>query len=456
MSQEYRVGGRIGRYRTWPVFLVGIGSLLALLFLPGLVALRRTASVYLDIRRIQTAHRETQRSLAEIERRAYLISIDVREALLDPSPVAGTRYRATFDQLRSGIDEQLSVLRRQSASEGRVAVARLEQELQGYFDAVQPVFDWRPSERPQRGAYFLREQQRPRRQSIIEIAEEIGRLTESSYVRQMDEIDHSQARFAGDIQRVLALALLIGIGISGVTIFRIMRLEDRAERHRVKTELAEAELRHLSSKLMQAQEEERTRISRELHDEVGQMLTALRMGLGSLDRVRNDDSQYQERVGEVKSLAEQALRSVRDIAVGLRPSVLDLGLVPALQWQARRFSQFAGIPAVVHYEGAIGEIPEDYRTCVYRVVQECLTNAVKHAEAKRVDIDISEAGGLLHVRVRDDGKGFRASDGHGSGLGLVGMEERIRELGGTLTVASQPAAGTAITVEMRLPAEERA
>jgi signal transduction histidine kinase len=231
----------------------------------------------------------------------------------------------------------------------------------------------------------------------------------------------------------------------------MITLEERAERNRAKTETAEEELRSLSTRLMHAQEDERRTISRELHDEVGQVLTGLRMGIGGLEGLRQSQERFHEKVGEIRSLAEQAFRSVREIAAGLRPSVLDLGLVPAIEWQARQFAKYSGVRAGVHAEGEVGDIPDEYRTCIYRVVQECLTNALKHAGASSVRIEIREAKGALRVAVHDDGKGFQGRNNMRSGLGLIGMEERVRELGGSLQVDSSPAAGTSVLVLLNLP-----
>ena len=202
---------------------------------------------------------------------------------------------------------------------------------------------------------------------------------------------------------------------------------------------------------MHAQEEERRTISRELHDEVGQILTGVRIGLGSLDRLRDNPVQFERQSSEVKSLAEQALRTVRDLAVGLRPSVLDLGLVPALQWLARRFSGYSGLPVAVHAEANVGEMPENFCICIYRVVQECLTNAAKHSGAKSVRVDIQQTDGMLEVAVKDDGIGMAPGRETKGGLGFIGMEERVRELSGTLRVEPVPSGGTAIIVRLALP-----
>ena len=434
--------------RTWPVFLLGLGSLLALLFVPGIAALRRSDEIYRHIRTIQADQQAAQRALGEIERRLYLASIAVREALLDTSPAAGSQYRGIVAEARAAIRKELVNLKRRTPAVSAGMFDQLEAELESYWKNVEPVFQWTPEERADKGTYFLREQQRPRRQDILAIAGSISKLNERSYQSQYESVTNSQREFRSDIERIVALAFLLGTSIAGASILRISVLEERSAAEHRKVEAAEERLRHLSTQLMHAQEEERKTISRELHDEVGQMLTGLRMQIAALDRSRGDDAAFLDHLTEAKTLAEQTLRSVRDLAVGLRPSVLDLGLVPALQWQARQFSRLSGIRATVHADGDVAEVPDELRTCVYRVVQESFTNAAKHAGARNLTVWVTTDGGRLKVRVEDDGSGFVVNGGSAKGLGLVGMEERVRELGGVLQVNSEPGRGTTVVVEL--------
>lgn len=432
------------------MFLVGLGSLLALLFLPGIAALRRSDEVYRKIRRIQTDQQMTQRNLAEIERRLYLVSIAVREALLDTSLDEGTQYHATVVEGRAAIDRELESLRRRTSSVGAGMFAQLAQELDRYWESVDPVFQWSPGERSAKGMYFLRQQQRPRRQSILAIAGAISSLTDRSYQKQYEEVTNSQREFRDEIERIVAVAFLVGVLIASASILRISVLENRSTLERNKAEAAEEKLRSLSTQLMHAQEEERKSLSRELHDEVGQLLTGLRIQIAALDRCRNDETAFREHAVEAKALAEHSLRAVRDLAVGLRPSVLDLGLVPAVQWQARHFSRVSGMRVAVHAEGDLENVPEDQRICVYRVVQESLTNAARHAGASNVGVYLETKDGHLQVKIQDDGSGLSLPGQNEKGLGLVGMEERVRELGGTFRVQTNPGCGTAVIVQLSM------
>ncbi|MBC7925479.1 MAG: sensor histidine kinase [Bryobacteraceae bacterium] len=436
--------------KTWIVFLVGLGSLLALLFLPGIAALRRTEQVYREVRAIQQSRETVERHIDQIQRDLYLVSVRVREFLLDTSPNASDHYRTTVKESRSRIEKQTVALRAEKlGTEAADALQNLEAQLSDYWRAVQPVFAWAPQDRAVRATYFLREQQRPRRENIIAIASELTRLADASYQHQFEQVDQSQSSFRRDIERTSAVAFFIGVLIAGGTALRIATLEARSRAQQIATEQAEERLRHLSTQLMRAQEEERCAISRELHDEVGQMLTGLRIELGALERLRGSDT-FNQHLDESKSLAEQTLRTVRSLAVGLRPSVLDLGLAPALQSQTREFSKRSGVRAHFSTEGDLENVPDEYRTCIYRLVQESLTNCLRHAGADNVEVNLRERGRVLNLEVRDDGTGFDLS-AERHGIGLLGMQERVRELGGRLEIDTHPGQGTSLRVTLAMP-----
>jgi signal transduction histidine kinase len=240
--------------------------------------------------------------------------------------------------------------------------------------------------------------------------------------------------------------------IAGLSFLHISRLERRSEVERRRIEHAEQELRLLSQKLVQAQEEERRTISRELHDEIGQMLTGLRLGLINLEELHTASSpDFSILLAEIKDLAEKVMRAVRDLAMGLRPSMLDdLGLGPALQWQAREYSRRNGIPATVEIDGDLDHLSEDLRTCIYRVIQESLTNCARHADAKNVRVTVHATKGDIAATIQDDGIGFDAGSAASRGIGLIGMEERVRELGGAITLRSRPNRGTVVDITIPL------
>jgi signal transduction histidine kinase len=233
------------------------------------------------------------------------------------------------------------------------------------------------------------------------------------------------------------------------TILYTRRLERNSETVRL-------ELKRLSQHMVKAQELERRNISRELHDEVGQMLTGLRMELANLDvpAIRQNTTDYQ-RLEEAKRLTERTLQCVRDLSMLLRPSMLDdLGLSPALRWQAREFSRRSGIAVNLTINGEVDVVPDEVRTCVYRVVQEALTNIARHAHARRINLRVTREGEHIGVTIEDDGCGFDVAKApRSSGIGLLGLKERVSELAGTTRIVSQPGKGTHISVQLPVPAE---
>ncbi|HZS99719.1 MAG TPA: sensor histidine kinase [Terriglobales bacterium] len=206
--------------------------------------------------------------------------------------------------------------------------------------------------------------------------------------------------------------------------------------------------REPSADFWKAQEEERKQISRELHDSVGQLLTANGLQLRALKSNRLLPEEMRNDLEESCRLNAEALRQVRDLAMGLRPALLDdVSMVAALEWQARQFSRQTGISALVEASGDSSDLPEANRVCIYRCVQEALTNCAKHARAKHVRILLSVSNTAADVVIEDDGIGL--DEGTCSkGLGLIGMRERVAGARGTFAIATRNQGGTALTVRI--------
>jgi signal transduction histidine kinase len=248
----------------------------------------------------------------------------------------------------------------------------------------------------------------------------------------------------------MAFTLLLGILVALLTIHRVAVLEKKHDEQRKEIEETQNNLRRLSRRLVQAQELERRALSRELHDEVGQMMTALGIELGNIESVRGSDSDaFHNRLEDAKRLNADAMRAIRDLAMGLRPSMLDdLGLQAALEWQGREFSRHTGVPASVQVEGELDHLTDAQRTCIYRIVQEALTNCARHAKASSVLVSVrAEHDGIIVV-VQDDGVGFNTRSSSRGGLGLLGIQERVQELDGNMRISSEPGNGTTIRVEI--------
>jgi signal transduction histidine kinase len=200
-----------------------------------------------------------------------------------------------------------------------------------------------------------------------------------------------------------------------------------------------------------AQELERRRLARELHDETGQALTSILLGLKAI-RAAGSEEEAERAELELRDLVVQALQDVRSLAVELRPSALDdFGLVPALDRLAGIFAERSGIRAAVQSSLPDERLPPDIETALYRLVQEALTNVVKHAGAENVSIVLTSRDGGISAVVEDDGRGFGPEDARADALGLVGMRERLALVGGTLAVESTPGEGTALIAYVPLP-----
>ncbi len=221
---------------------------------------------------------------------------------------------------------------------------------------------------------------------------------------------------------------------------------------------AQDQLHALAGYLETAREEERTRVAREIHDELGQTLTALKMDLAWLIKhLPEEEPDMAKKMRDMSSLTDDAIQTVRRVATELRPGLLDdLGLEAALEWQAQEFTERTGIPCTLRLSVDEEQIPleRDLATTIFRIFQETLTNVTRHAEATDVQVELGEQGERgdeLVLMVRDNGRGIRASQLHDNqSLGLIGMRERARAWEGEVTFESAPDHGTTVTVRIPL------
>ncbi len=217
----------------------------------------------------------------------------------------------------------------------------------------------------------------------------------------------------------------------------------------------EDQLRALSAHVESVREEERAGIAREIHDTLGQALTALKMDIAWVARRVTEDNPARDAILDklhaMSRATDEVLDEVRRISAELRPGVLDdLGILAAIEWQGQRFEERTGTSCVVRSNLDGERLDRELSTAVFRIFQEALTNVARHAEATRVDVRIERSDGALCLEVRDDGKGIGPEDEHrATSLGLLGIRERARRLGGTATV--RPAEGKGTVLSLALP-----
>jgi len=231
---------------------------------------------------------------------------------------------------------------------------------------------------------------------------------------------------------------------------------DITDRHRAAEETAQSreELRALAARLESIREEERTRIARELHDELGQSLTGLKLDLAWMERRLNRHSQSElvDRCANLLGRMDDVMISVRRIVTELRPSVLDqLGLADAIEWQSHDFAGRTGLALDLDIDCDCNAMPDAVTSAVFRMLQEALNNVAKHANATRVAVALRVESGYLSLDVTDDGRGITQSEMRGShSLGLLGLRERAIALGGSVTIANGERGGTSVALQLPL------
>lgn len=393
---------------------------------------------------LQQSHMQAGVALAAIRADVYLNAILTRDYLLDPDASRAEQYVDQFRRIQGDTEQRFEALRDSGLdNEQKKAVDKLRAELAVYWDPTEVVLDWSPEEKRVQRAEMLRQRVR-RRQEIFAVTEQVEHLVTANFTKERERITTAERDFRASVGWTIGISLVLGFAIAGGAVLRMLALERQSR-------MAESELRRLTGQIRTAQEQERKYLSRELHDQVGQMLTGLRMELAGIERSQADSrNDVSSRIATAKVTVEQILRMVRNIAMLLRPSMLDdLGLSPAIAWLLKEVARSSGIETQSEIESEVDTLPDAHRTCVYRLVQEGLTNVAKHSGARRVSVSLRSAGGWVIGAIVDDGRGFETGLRMGHGLGLLGMEERVREIGGSVHIESSPGAGT--RVEFRLP-----
>ncbi len=228
--------------------------------------------------------------------------------------------------------------------------------------------------------------------------------------------------------------------------YLVVFLSDVSERRR-----AHEQLRELSAHLESVREEEKARIAREVHDELGQMLTVLKLETSMCELAYADlDPGLSDRLNSMKRLIAQLFQLVRDVATALRPPILDAGIASAIEWQARRFEERTQIPCLVLVPDNLPALSDARAIGLFRILQEALTNVMRHAAAHSVQISLTLADNLVCLSIADDGQGFDPLAARPTSFGLVGMRERVLMLGGRLELDSEPGEGTALHIYIPL------
>lgn len=431
--------------------IAGLGGI-ALIFLGATIdAVRLLNTMRSENKVLREEALKRANHLAAIRSSVLLCNTYLGDCFLDSGKGKTTDYLAKVQDARNRATLDLRSYRSTTVEE-QILVTHLgdllDQHWQRLSNALSSLANGKPAP-----TSFYTEQVLPLRASFIEVTTQLEGIdtkqAASTDARIESQFERLGARLTGALGIGLAAAVLLAAGCA-LYIFRIERQNGRRYHEVLR---ARQSLEQLSARLVHAQETERRTISRELHDQVGQTLNAVLVEAANLSkRIPADDAASRRSLDNIRNFADSSVNSIRDIALLLRPSMLDdLGLTPALEWQAREVSRRSGLKVTVHADNLPESLSDDTRTCIYRVVQEALVNVSRHSGAKSAVVTVRQDGNALVLSVEDDGSGFDAQKTRG--LGMLGMEERVKQLNGQFEIRSTPGKGTELRARLPIATE---
>lgn len=431
--------------RRWLV--AGFGALLALIGVASVEALAVLRAVRTNETQVRDAYLRRDALVEEIRSGIYQSATVVRDYLLAGEGADARLQTDRWREVRLQTDAAIRAYSTEMDARDRPVFNTLNADLAAYWELQEDALN-RPFNRKE-GPYYSGELGE-RRRGMLGVVDRLNELHAQQLLADDAKLSATFDQMRSRLLFVLAACVALGLLLAGFTVRRTLRMEAEIEARYEEGARARQEAQDLSARLLSAQENERRAISRELHDEVGQSLSALLMEAGhAVANVPPNAVDVRRHVESIKRLAEASVQVIRNMTLLLRPSMLDdFGLVPALEWQAREVSKRTGLLVLVNAEESASELPDEHKTCIYRVVQEALHNCARHSQAHRVNVQVLKEASRILLSVEDDGKGFDAK--RVRGLGLAGMAERVHHLGGAFHVHSRPGGGTQLEVELPL------
>ena len=441
------------------VLLAGFAVVFALWLLSGYELVRSLQDVEASVIETHSAFARDERTLSTVRTSVLLGSIYLRDALIDSGGVTRQYYRDELNQIRTDIERLVPayVLQVESPIQ-RQHWAELQTALDQYWASLDIVFDDAPRSTLQ-GTGIVRRVVVPARENVLKIVDSLTALQRLEQQQHDVEVSLLYASVRARLLAIGSIAIMVGVAVALFATRHVRRLHREIERQRFAERQNRHDLERLSARLVTAQEEERRSLSRELHDAVGQALTAIKMEMGVAMRGLGPESRSKASLEEARSLAESTLQSVRDLSQLLHPSMLDdFGLPEAVSAYLRSFSKRTGIRTQLVTERMEDRLPSEIEVCVYRIVQEATTNVARHSGATVCTVSLERREGTLQLTIEDDGRGIdavRSDAGEARrGLGLIGMRERAQALAGTFVIATRGEGGTRAVVRVPIPLAE--
>ena len=417
----------------------------------------RMAAVEEASAQITSRYLEAQERLTTIRSQILVASVHIRDALLEPNRTLIPRYERQINDSYASMDAALRDYEPVLDSIGqREHVERLRRELKGFREMTALVLAQVKEGGARDVRMLLNQSLVPRREAAVRVSEEVQSLNRAAFIEHQNDIAQIHRAAERRTWQQVGLALVASLAIALIFSVYAGSLESRLIAQMQTNDHNTRYLQQLSTRLIGAQEEERRNVARELHDEVGQALTAVQVELSVAQRRLKAAGHEPHLLKDAESITHGALQTVRDVSQLLHPALLDdLGLPAAIEWQAKTFESRHGIRVDVQQDGMAKRVPRAVELAAYRIVQEALTNVAKHARAAKCRISLRRQDGDLEIAVEDDGRGFDPTDMDETqrGLGLAGMRERVALLDGRVALESTRGEGTRVRV--RLPVSDR-
>lgn len=444
---------RLERFTFRAALVIGFSVTFGLWLYTGYAFDQRITDVRREADLISARYTRAQELLSTVRAQLLLSAVTVRDALLDPAPQMIESYR---QQLLSSnhlatmaLADYEPVL---GSAEENLRIRALRGEIDKFQATSLDVIANASGKTPIEIRELLNQRIGPRREAALAISEEITTLNRNAFVKlQASEAEIYQNAERGSRQQ-LGVALILGLGVLLITSLYAWRLEARLRHQMARDAALSAELQQTSAKVLNAQEEERRTIARELHDEVGQALTAIRVELDVAERRLMATGTGKDALHEAQTMTDSALATVRNVTKLLHPAALDdLGLPAVIEAALRGLARRHNIRVQLHQVGMNGRLRRDVELAAYRIIQEALTNVARHAKASECHVRLTQLSDRLLVEVEDNGVGFVDEADRpiiARGLGLVSVRERAARLGGTFNVLSAPGEGTRVIVSL--------
>ena len=389
----------------------------------------------------------------------YQIAVSLRDMTLPESRYPIYYWRGRFSDLRQDMNKRLALEAQYAvnAPQGDQLRQQLRDMVDNFWSLADVAFKLADQGHEDSARYLIRSQLEEGREQISQIVSRLLELNDQTQQEAGRRVTAVYGQVSKDILLLVGALFLVALGTGLYTLQANRRTFERLHHLAEKLQAQSEELRTLSWKLIEVQEQTLRHVARDLHDHFGQILTAIGVMLGRAGQKAADtDPLFVQEVRAVKKIVEDTLQSVRAESQIFRPAILDdFGLQQTLEWLSEQFSQQTGVE--VHFSGQLADGVANSETAIhlYRIVQEALNNVARHSGAREAWVTLEEKPNQLDLEIRDNGGGFEVNQqgkrAAGQGIGLAGMRERAKHLNGSLAVRSAPHQGTTVSVSVPLP-----